>query len=128
MKITKIEVKQSPIHGWGVFATEDIEKGELIEECPLVFLPTPRGETNYCLVDYTFVWPKSDDWTNFVVALGYGSVYNHSDTPNATWEDNLENKTFKFIATQYIKKGDEIFTYYGGSSYWSDGRTHVELK
>ena len=86
------------------------------------------GEINYTLVDYAFEWPRSESWTNFVVALGYGSLYNHSNTPNANWTNDVENKTFIFFSTKPIKKGEEIFIYYGDENYWSDGRTHVEVK
>jgi SET domain-containing protein len=30
----KIYSKESDVHGYGVFAKEDINKGEIIEECP----------------------------------------------------------------------------------------------
>jgi SET domain-containing protein len=124
----KVQFKESPIHGWGVFATQDINKDEIIEVCPVLFLPAKRGEINYTLVDYAFQWPRTDDWQNFVVALGYGSLYNHSNTPNANWTNDVENKTFIFFSTKPIKKGEEIFIYYGDENYWSDGRTHVDVK
>lgn len=127
-KQQKIEFKQSPVHGWGVFATQDIPKDEVIEICPILFLPAKRGEINYTLVDYAFEWPRSESWTNFVIALGYGSLYNHSSTPNASWTNDVENQTFIFFSTKPIKKGEEIFIYYGDDSYWADGRTHVQVK
>lgn len=124
----KIEVKKSPIHGWGVFATKDIAKDEVIEICPILFLPTKRGQINYILPDYTFQWPKTDSWTDFVVSLGYGSLYNHSNNANANWTHDFENKTFIFFSTQPIKKGEEIFIFYGDENYWADGRSHIEVK
>lgn len=127
-KTTKIQVRKSPIHGWGVFATENIEEGEIIEECPFLRLPVKRGETNYTLIDYTFVYPKGSDWEHHVIALGYGSLYNHSDEPNATWETETNNEIFKFVALKPILKDEEIVTYYGDSNYWSDGRSHIEVK
>jgi hypothetical protein len=30
---SKLEVRKSLIHGYGVFAKEDIKEGELLEEC-----------------------------------------------------------------------------------------------
>lgn len=127
-KQQKIEFKESQIHGLGVFATSDIEKNEVIEVCPILFLPAKRGDTNYTLVDYAFEWPRSEHWTNFVIALGYGSLYNHSNNPNANWTNDVENNTFIFFSTREIKKGEEIFICYGDDSYWADGRTHVEVK
>ena len=32
----KVYVKKSPVHGWGVFASEKIFKDELIEECTIL--------------------------------------------------------------------------------------------
>lgn len=128
LKHNKIQVKSSEIHGLGVFATEDINENEMIEECPILFLPTKKGEMNYVLIDYTFQWPKIDDWTNHVIALGYGSLYNHSDSPNAEWFSDEEKTVFKFVSLKPIKKGEEITIYYGGDGYWNDGRTHVEKK
>ena len=42
---TKIYVDKSPIHGWGVFASQDIEEGEVFEEVPVLTLPINKGET-----------------------------------------------------------------------------------
>ena len=124
----KIQVRKSQIHGWGVFAIEDINESEIIEECPILRLPVKRGEINYTLTDYTFTFPKSDDWVNHVIALGYGSLFNHSDTPNTIWNSDNEKETLVFIASRQIKKGEEIFIYYGDENYWADGRSHVEVK
>lgn len=127
-KSNKIQVKSSELHGLGVFATKDIDKDEVIEECPILFLPTKNGEMNYVLIDYTFQWPKTDEWTNHVISLGYGSLYNHSNTPNADWFSDEEKMVFKFVSLKPIKKGEEITIYYGGEGYWNDGRTHVDVK
>jgi len=124
----KIQVRESLIHGLGVFAIEEIQIGELIEECPVLFLPTKKGELNYTLIDYTYQWPKSFEWVNHVIALGYGSLYNHSEKPNADWESDTDKQTFRFVATRKISKGDEITIFYGGQDYWEDGRKSVELK
>ena len=32
----KIEVKKSNVHGYGVFAKEDIKQGEILEECHFI--------------------------------------------------------------------------------------------
>jgi SET domain-containing protein len=124
---SKIYISNSPVHGLGVFASELINKGELIEECPILHLPVKRGETNYVLIDYTFVWPKSEDWNNHVIGLGNASLYNHSNNANAEWESDVQKGTFKFISTKEIKKDEEIFIYYGDENYWDDGRAHIDL-
>ena len=123
----KIYVDKSPIHGWGVFAKEDIMEGEVFEECPVLTLPIEKGEITSLLVDYRFNWPQGNDFEEQVVTLGYGSLYNHSNNANAYWVSDLENRTFKFISNREIKKDEEIFVWYGDVSYWNDGRTYTNV-
>jgi len=123
----KIYVDKSPIHGWGVFAKEDIMEGEVFEECPILTLPIEKGEITSLLVDYRFNWPQGNDFEEQVVTLGYGSLYNHSNNANAYWVSDLENRTFKFISNREIKKDEEIFVWYGDVSYWNDGRTYTNV-
>ena len=103
----KILIKESPVHGLGVFCTEKISHGEVIEECPIFTLPIPKGEK--------------------VVSWGYGSLYNHSDPPNAYWISDVERRTFKFVASRDILPGEEIFVWYGDMNYWNDGRNHTSV-
>jgi SET domain-containing protein len=124
----KIYVKKSPIHGWGVFAKEDIMENEVFEECPVLTLPIEKGEATSLLVDYRFNWPQGGDWQEQVLALGYGSLYNHSENANAFWISDLENKTFKFVSNRLIKQDEEIFVWYGDVNYWNDGRSNIDVK
>jgi hypothetical protein len=39
----RLEVRQSEIEGWGVFALEDIKAGEILEEIPFVLFPRSTG-------------------------------------------------------------------------------------
>lgn len=125
---TKITVKSSDIHGLGIFAKENIMKGEIIEECPFLFLPIEYGTKSALLMYYRFAWPKGSGPFQHVVAMGYASYYNHSDKPNADWENNFENNTFIFRAIEDIKAGEEIFVWYGDENYWFDGRSDIEIK
>ena len=123
----KIYADKSPIHGWGVFAKEDIMEGEVFEECPILTLPIEKGEVTSLLIDYRFNWPQGNDWQEQVLALGYGSLYNHSNDPNAFWVSDIENRIFKFVSNREIKQGEEIFVWYGDVDYWNDGRTHTNV-
>lgn len=125
---TKIYISKSDIHGYGVFAKETIFEGEIIEECPIHDLHIPHGQTSSVLIDYRFNWPQGDTWEKQVVAWGYGSLYNHSNNPNAYWRSNLEKETFQFCCLRKINPDEEILVYYGGDSYWADGRTHTDVK
>jgi len=126
----KIQVADSPVHGWGVFATEDIENGELIEECAFIPLPLKNGEVSSLLIDYRFNYPAGllTTETQQVAVLGSGMLYNHREPNNVYWVTDENNKSFKFYACSKIKKGEELFLYYGDSNYWEDGRSNTNLK
>ena len=49
-----------------------------------------------------------------VIALGYGSMYNHSYEPNAKYKRNFSNQTITFVAIKPIKKREEITVNYNG--------------
>lgn len=126
----KIRVAESPVHGWGVFATQFIGPGEIIEECPFVELPIAFGESTPLLIDYRYNYPAGPmtPETKQVAVLGYGMIYNHSNDNSAYWETDTEKKCFRYIAKKLIKPGEEIFIYYGGAEYWADGRTNTNVK
>lgn len=114
---TKVEIKESHGKGLGVFATEFIYKGEIIEECHLIPVPILRGQKIF--IDYIFGWPSKLS-LEMVLPLGYGCIYNHSDNNNATWQDHPTLKAFQFIAVKNINPGEEICTFYGGDIYWDE--------
>ena len=126
----KIRVAKSKVHGWGVFATSRINLDETFEECPFLELPIENGESSPLLIDYRFNYPSGGFTpdTKQVIALGYASLYNHSETPSAGWYTDNDKMCFCFYAKRDIEPGEEIFVWYGGLNYWNDGRNHVEIK
>ena len=121
----KVFVHPSPIHGLGVFAAQDILQGEIIEKCPLLRLDI--DEKNELFADYRFWWTENEKRLFYVMAMGYGSFYNHSNEPNSYFFSNKETFTVDFVSTKKIKKGEEIFVDYGGEEYWSS-RKYVQVK
>ncbi|MCW3123537.1 MAG: protein-lysine N-methyltransferase [Flavipsychrobacter sp.] len=115
----KITIRKSKIQGAGrgVFATDDIKKGEVLEICPVLIFN--KKDTSHImdssLNDYVYAYDKGQ--TMFV--LGYGSLYNHSNTPNAKYEllvepDRAEkDNEFCFTAIKPIRKNEEIYISYG---------------
>lgn len=113
-EILMIEIKSSPLNDSefdrGVFATQDIPKGVLLHEAPV--LPYPVEEHVHIektfLADYVFEYG-----TNHVAfLLGYGMLFNHSYKPNATYEINFDKHVFEFYAYRDIKAGEEILINY----------------
>lgn len=123
----KIEVRKSPIHGWGVFAKETIKNGETIEENPFLIIPQSPTEASSIFIDYRFNYPRIN-YKHQVIPFGFSCLYNHSNNPNAVWETDQENEIFVFTAVREIQKDEEILVYYGGDNYWSDGRSKNDIK
>ena len=140
----RLEVRESPIEGFGVFATNDIKAGTILEEVPFILFPrydnvskkiyeTLKTENWVCdkelymenLRDnlgfkhpdrYYFKWhpsiPVDNDSMYTVLPLGFGPIYNTSNTNNnADWK--IGKDTFVFKAEKYIVKDEEIRTFYG---------------
>ena len=114
----KVYVSKSNIKnaGRGVFAAQKIKKGEAIEVCPLIIVPKSDMSNlrESILVTYFFYFGKKKE--RLAVALGFGSIYNHSYTPNATYKIKVKKKTIDFTAIKDIKKNEEItFNYSFGN-------------
>lgn len=108
-----IEVKKSK-YGRGIFATRDIQSGELIHEAPVIV--SSKRDYKYLkktiMAEYVFWWDQAND--ECALALGYGSLFNHSYTPNAVYGFNFANRTIDFYAHTDIKAGEEILVNYNG--------------
>lgn len=100
----EIYVKKSTIHGFGVFAGKDIRKGALIEECYFILSDCEDD----IIIDFIF-----DIGGRSGLLLGYGSLYNHSENPNADYTFDRRRKIATFTAAESIKKGQEILISYG---------------
>jgi SET domain-containing protein len=112
-----IEVHESDIGGRGVFARTRIAAGSLIETCPV--LRVPNDELSHLdktgVYNYYFAW--GDDGG---IALGFGSLYNHSSEPNARYEKHMDCDELEIFALGEIAAGDEITLNYG--SPWEEQR------
>jgi uncharacterized protein len=108
-----IEIKKSR-YGRGIFASRTIQKGELIHQAPVIVCPGDQYKKlkKTVLRNYYFNWGENYD--HVAIALGYGSLFNHSYSPNAMFENNLKEETVDFIALKRIKAGEEIFVNYNG--------------
>lgn len=109
----KIAIRYTKNKHRGVFATANIKKGETVEISPAWILPFKDKKLvdKTMVLDYYYYWgPKNQP----AIALGYGSLYNHSYTPNAEYEQKVKQQMFIFRAIKAIKKGEEITTNYNG--------------
>lgn len=105
----KTSVRNAGKKGRGVFAKRTIRKNDLIEACQVLIMPQKdwkKIEKTF-LAYYVFEWGFKD----VALALGNGSLYNHSENPNCRWSP--EGETLQYRAERTIHKGEEICINYG---------------
>lgn len=104
----KIQIKRSPVQGWGVFANESLKKYELLEESPIIIVgPEELGEPH----NLGRYFASIKDGRVFI-GLGSGVLYNHSLTPNVEWYIDGVNLTQNYYTLRDIEVGEELFSCY----------------
>jgi len=103
-----IDVRDFPCKGRGVVAQRSFRAGETVERPPVIVIPADEAPLirDTRLAHYYFEW--GDDCKQAAIALGYGSLYNHSYTPNARYEFREDEERLEFIALTEILPGEEI--------------------
>ena len=104
-----VYVAPSIRHGRGVFAAQSFDAGDVVEDCPVLLVATDAvvaiGLDGYC-----FEW----DGERYALALGYGSLYNHSWDPNARYDQDHGASLVSYSALRSIAPGEEITINYRG--------------
>lgn len=103
-----LEVRRIPGKGRGIFARILIPKGTIFETVPLLICKQDDiiGST---LMNYVYAWTE----TTVALALGYGSLYNHSYKPNARYDDLAQSRK-EYTALRDIQPGEEVTINYNG--------------
>jgi uncharacterized protein len=111
--------------GRGVFAAKAFAVGETVEVCPVV--PFVEGENDHLPIELRrvlFNWGYlSGNPGPQGLALGYGSMYNHSQRANLRYRADAAHVCLHFIAVRAIAAGDELTVNYnahGGGAEWHD--------
>jgi len=109
-------IQSLPQKGRAMFAGEFIPAFSLIETCPMLIFNPQDGEhiKKTLLYDYYFEWGENSD--RIAIALGYGSLYNHSFEPNAEYQMDFENNNLLIYAITDIFAGQEICFNYNGDA------------
>jgi len=105
--------------GRGVFTSERIPKGTVIEISPVVVMSNEDrihlDKTK--LHDYIFEWGKEQK--QCCMALGLIPMYNHSYKSNCEYIMDYEDELMYIQTVTVIKKGEELTINYNGD--WNDG-------
>ena len=109
----KVGVGKSTVSDRGMFCVDYIKKDEVFEIAPILIVPAELVKANI-LIDYAFKISESE----YAIAFGYASMYNHRNQPNAEWRLDIEKEVITFTAIRDIEPGEEVFVSYG-KAYWN---------
>jgi hypothetical protein len=114
--------------GRGVFALERITKGRVVERAPVLVFPSPEWDAHArhtLLAHYAFRWPPRSapepgedvDKGAFALALGHGSLFNHSARPNVGWVRRAGDGVIEYVALEDVEAGKELLISYGARTF-----------
>ena len=100
--------------GRGVFTSEPIEAGTVVEIAPVIVMEEKdRSHLDKTLLhDYIFEWNPENN--QCCMALGYVPIYNHSASSNCEYDMAYEHALITVKAVRDIKAGEELFINYNG--------------
>ncbi len=118
--MVNVYISQSliPNAGRGMFANKSIGRNEVIEICPVVIIPRYQVADlkKTALNHYYFDWGLDDGIHEAAICLGFGSLYNHSYTPNATYIKVFDKDIIQFVSLKPIGKDEEITVNYNNGN------------
>ncbi|MBL7725270.1 MAG: SET domain-containing protein-lysine N-methyltransferase [Chitinophagaceae bacterium] len=111
-------VAPSEKRGRGMFTSEDIAAGTVIEVSPVIIMSRKERELldQTLLHDYIFEWGEKKDMC--CMALGYVPVYNHSYESNCEYEMDFEQEQISIKTVRQVNAGEQLFINYNGD--WND--------
>lgn len=110
-----VQVRDSPLHGRGVFTTRPIELGERFVVDPVFRIEAAERPhlDQTALHDHYFEHER-----DAYIALGPISLLNHDDDPNADFELDVHALEISLVARRPIERGEEVTIHYGVEPWW----------
>jgi SET domain-containing protein len=104
--------------GKGVFAKDNIPKGEVIDIAHIILISNNDWNLieNTILSNYSFEWDDPECIGEFdsAISLSVSQFINHSYEPNVKYTYDYKNKCIKYITLRNICMGEEITVNYNG--------------
>lgn len=121
---------QTSTSGRGVYTTTNpLPANTLIEISPvLLFPPTEyaRYGSKTQLDGYTFVWKRTGEGAVMALALGLGSLFNHSKSPNVKWVLDHASHAIRYTTVREVGVGEELTISYGAGRMWWEPETEEQ--
>lgn len=120
MLFPSLFIATSANRGRGVFTSENIEEGTIVEISPVLVMSGEERKLldQTLLHDYIFEWGGAKD--QCCMALGHVPLYNHSYKSNCEYEMDFINEMISIRSVRYIKAGEELFINYNGG--WNNAK------
>ncbi|KAF7299058.1 Histone-lysine methyltransferase Set7 [Mycena indigotica] len=119
-----LRVTHSVEKGRGLVANQPIAAHTLIETSPVLLFSKDEWESHgkHTILDhYTFNWKNG----SMALALGLGSLFNHSDTPNVSYTIQPDSDMIIYTTTRAIEQDEELCIYYGSKLWFQPaGQAH----
>lgn len=111
-----LELRKHPVRGRGVFcAAGSIPQNTLVEVSPILLFTSDEYEQHgkFTIADhYTYRWQGG-----YALALGLGSMFNHSSKPNVGFIRDFKNGVIRYVTLREVKQDEELCISYG-SNLW----------
>lgn len=121
----KLYVAKSPVHGYGVFTSEDLKKSEIVEQAYYIIPNNEKWEDlDTEFTKYFFGVPfLQDHYKDFadkheavkflhvtrpICVLGFGMIYNHDQEPNIDYTINERSQIVQYKTNQSVSAGSEL--------------------
>ncbi|KAK7690340.1 hypothetical protein QCA50_006997 [Cerrena zonata] len=104
--------------GRGVFASRSIPAQTVVEISPVLLLNKDEYESygkHTVIAHYTFKWPDG----RMALALGLGSLFNHSDRPNVSFNLDTVSESIRYTTSRAVPPDEELCIFYG-HNLWFD--------
>jgi len=101
--------------GLGSFSTSTFTEGETVEAAPVIVLTEKYKNLPEEIKHRVYNWgrlTRTKPDTSLALAQGYGSHYNHSDTPNLMYQADAKSMTINFIARRDIEPDEQLTIHY----------------
>lgn len=91
--------------GRGVFARRLIRQGEVLDQSPVIVIAAKEWESIERTILFNYCYGWGDD---MALALGMGSLFNHSYQPNTLYTRKFDEQIIEYTALRDIQPDEEI--------------------
>lgn len=113
-----LEIRWHPKRGRGVFPMTFIPCNTVIEVSPILLFRHDeyKAHGQYTALDeYTYRWRDG-----YALALGLGSMFNHSRRPNVGFVRDFEDQVIRYVTLRDVQPGEELCISYGTHLWFED--------